>query len=374
MEDVAFIAPHDFSTFTFKAEGDEFVPDIDLAVPPVTKWIKHERSIIFVSRAAPFVYFVDIDSAVHWSLTLPSGSQPFDLAIWQNWLFVAAGDKVLLAAQNWQAEVEWITLPTDKEIDGIAVHEGRLLAVDNIATPKFVLIYELMPSGPMVPSRVELRIHGSYEEIEGVAYWDDKFVILSRTVGWGIGGKHIWLLDCASFEELDHIYCSEGMHPADDLGFWPLIDAKGIAAYRDVLVIAGGRYGLIATSLSVEPRSLSNDWYKDFGGRLYDDFRQLWPEASGKLPIVHVHFCDELAGFILTSIEKPLDEYDNPWEIFATERKLRTFSYFLSHEEVKRLLGSKLPGTMKGTPWKDNSPQAQSRRKAAGTSWKGRRI
>jgi hypothetical protein len=152
MDETAFLAPHNYSTFSFKTIGDIYEPDDDLNVPPVTRWMRNGRSFVFVSRADPAVHFYEPESGKRWSVPLPPSSQPFDLVIWQNWLFVAAGGKSLLATAEWQAGTAWISLPCDKDIDALAIQQETLLAIDNIVCPKWLLRYELTSAGAREPS------------------------------------------------------------------------------------------------------------------------------------------------------------------------------------------------------------------------------
>jgi hypothetical protein len=365
MEKAAFVAPHDYSTFSFRKVGEAYTPSADLMVPPVTRWIRHERFIIFVSRADPAVHLLELDSGKLRSLALPSRARPFDLAVWRDWIFIAAGGKALLATQRWEPGTAWISLPCDKEIDALAIHDEKLLAVDNIIIPKWLLSYELTPSGATEPSRMELPIHSTYEEIEAATYCDGRFAVVSRSVNFGTVGKHVWLLNCSPFEETGHAYCLEAsFDPRRDIGFMPLIDAMDIAACRDVLVLAGDRQGLIATTVSSEPRPLSPDLSRNYRGLLCNDFCQFWPSQSRRRPIVRVQTCAEPVGFIMTSLEDELGRDVKPWEAAVMRQRTRAFSYFLSYEEMKELLEEMPPGTMEGTPWEDKSKRAQLRREA----------
>lgn len=365
MDKMAFLAPHNHSTFSFKAIGDTYEPDDDLNVPPVTRWIRNGRSFVFVSRADPAVHFYEPESGKRWSIPLPPRSRPFDLVIWQNWLFVAAGGKTLLATAEWETGTAWISLPCDKDIDALTVQQETLLAIDNIVWPKWLLRYELTSAGAKEPSKIELPVHGTYEEIEAAAYCDGKFVVLSRTVNFGAVGKHVWILSCSTFEELGHAYSTEAsFDPRHDFGFSPLISARDIAAYRDAIVIAGNRYGLILTRLSAEPRPMSKNLSKNHRGILNDGFRQFWPNPSKRWPIVRVQACEEPAGFIVTSLEHTPGGEVLPWEAAVTKKRSSASSLFISYEQVNHLINSMPPGTIQGTPWRDRSRRGELRREA----------
>jgi hypothetical protein len=363
MDKTAFLAPHNYSTFSFKAIGDKYEPDYDFNVPPVTRWIRNGRSFVFVSRADPAVHFYEPESGKRWSIPLPPRSQPFDLVIWQNWLFVAAGGKSLLATTEWEAGTAWISLPCDKDIDALAIQQETLLAIDNIVRPKWLLRYELTSTGAREPSRIALPVHGTYEEIEAAAYCDSKFVVLSRTVHYRAVGKHVWILSCSQFEELGHAYSTEAsFDPRYDSGFSPLMSARDIAAYRDVIVIAADRYGLILTRLSAEPRPMSKNLRESHRGILSDGFRQFWPNPSTRWPIVRVQACQEPAGFILTSLNHGRGREVMPWEAAVTKKRASATSFFLSYEQVSNLISSMPPGTIRGTRWRDRSRRGELRR------------
>lgn len=365
MGETAFLAPHCHTTFSFRVIGDAHEPGEDLNVPPVTKWIRHGRSFVFVSRADPAVHFYEPQSRKHWSIALPPRSHPFDLAIWKNWLFVATGGKTLLATAEWEAGAAWISLPCDKDIDALAIQRDTLLAIDNIVRPKWLLRYELTLAGAQEPSRIMLPVHGTYEEIEAAAYCDGKFAVLSRTVNFGAVGKHVWILSCSTFEELGNAYSLEAsFDPRFDFGFPPLINARDIAACRDAIVIAGDRYGLILTRLSAEPRPMSKNRSENHRGILNDGFRQFWPNLSKAWPVVRVQSCDEPAGFIVTSIGRVQGRKVTPWEVAVTKKRTSATSLFLSYAQVSDVINSLPPGTMQGTPWRDRSRRAELRREA----------
>ncbi|QIG47408.1 hypothetical protein G5V57_06460 [Nordella sp. HKS 07] len=358
MPETQFLAPHNHSTFSFRAAGDVYEPDHDLNVPPVTKWIRNGCFFVFVSRADPAVHFHEPQSGKRWSIPLPPRSHPFDLVVWRNWLFIAAGGKRLLATAEWEPATTWISLPCDKDIDALAIHQDTLLALDNIVQPKWLLRYELTSAGAQTPSRIMLPVHGTYEQIEAAAYCDGKFAVLSRTVNFGNVGKHVWILNCSTFEELGHACSFEAwLYPQFDSGFPPLVCARDIAACCDAVVIAGDRYGLMLTRLSSEPS-------ENHRGILNDSFRQIWPNPAKRCPIVRVQACEEPAGFIVTSIARIQGQRGTPWEVAVSRRQTSAASSFLSYEQANNLLNSLPPGTMYGTPWRDRSMRAEMRREA----------
>lgn len=389
MEQVAFLAPQGNSTFGFVERDGGYWPHVDLAMSAITRSIRHAGSVIFVCRFDPTVHFFELATGKRWSISLPAESRPFDLVVWQNWLFVAAGGRTLLATDTWKAgadwvtlscedadrvtsprkDTDWLTLPCEKDIDALAIQEDRLLALDNIVMPKWLLIFELTDAGARGPSRIQLPVHGTYEEIEGAAYWDGRFAVLSRTVGMGGVSKSVWLLDGTSYGEVGSAYSFEAsFDPRHDEGFPPLICAEDIAAYRDILVVAGGRYGLIATSLGTEAHVTARSVQRNYQGLLANDFRQFWPAPARHRPIVCVRACDDPAGFIVTSIEGRRLRRARSWEEAIVRKRVRAESYFISYDEMKRHLERMPPGRAEGTKWRDKTRRAELRREAGRAS------
>lgn len=389
MEHVAFLAPHENSTFGFVATDGVYRPYIDLEVPAITRSIRHAGCLIFVCRFDPVVHFFDLASGKRWTISLPAKSRPFDLVVWRNWLFVAAGGRTLLATDAWKAgaswatlpcvdaawarppreNAAWLTLPCEKDIDALAVQDDRLLALDNIVMPKWLLIFDLTDAGALGPSRVQLPDHGTYETIEAAAYWNGRFAVLSRSVGMLGVCKYVWLLDGSSYGQVGSAYSFQAsFDPRNDEGFLPLICAEDVAACRDILVLAGGRYGLVATSLDAEAHATAKSVRSNYQGLLANDFRQFWPAAARYRPIVCVRACDDPAGFIVTSIEGRRLRRERSWEEALVRKRVRAVSYFLSYDEMKQHLERMPPGRAEGTKWRDKTRRAELRRDAGRAS------
>jgi len=361
MEETAFLAPHGNSTFGFKLAGDSYEPDEDLQVPPVTKWIRNGRSFVFVSRADPAVHFYEPQSGKRWSIPLPPRSQPFDLAVWRNWLFVAAGGKTLLATSEWEAGTTWTSLPCDKNIHALAIQHETLIAIDDLEW----LRYELTPGGASELSSIELPQYSSHT-IEAAAYCDGKFATLSGLVFHGLVGKYARILCGSTFQELGHAGTVEGHFVwRHRFSFPPLKGARDIAIYRDVLVIAADNHGLITTRMSAEPMPLSDCFSNEYGGVLYDGFRQLWPDPAKRRPIVRVQACVEPAGFIVTSTERIQGRKVTPWEVAVIKKRTSATSLFIPYEQASDLIKSIPPGTILGAPLSERSRRAELRREAA---------
>jgi hypothetical protein len=95
---------------------------------------------------------------------------------------------VLLACNLGNREPEWHSLyPSQmsdrKEFDALIVHQDRLIAVDNIILPKYLVIFNLQSEEIGNPRFETLASHGTYEEIISVANNECYLIILSSTVG-----------------------------------------------------------------------------------------------------------------------------------------------------------------------------------------------
>ncbi len=346
MERVAFLAPQGSSTFGFVERDGDYWPHIDLAVPAVTRTISHQGCWIFVCRPDPAVHFFEPESGKRWSISLPAESRPFDLVVWRNWLFVAAGGKTLLAIPEWGAGTRWISLPCDKDVHALAVYQKTLIV---IAQQKG-LRHELTAEGAGELSSIELP-HRSFETIEAAAYCNGKFATLSRMVNHGLFGKYVSVQCCSTFRELGRAgtyQVKPGLRYR--FSFPPLKGARDIATYRDVLVIAADRYGLITTRMSPEQMSHSECYSNEYEGVLYDGFRQFWPDPVNRRPIVRVQACDEPAGFIVTSTGRSQDGKATPWEVAVTKMRTSATSLFLPYEQMSGLINSTPPGTIQAKP------------------------
>lgn len=112
---VMLLAPNERTTWVHNVQPTSFQPVIDLNVPPVTRWVRSGDCFIFVSKFDPSVHFFDLRSNVSWSIALPSRAQPFDLAIWQNSLFVAGGGSDILACSLNATSLDWQRIECRKE-------------------------------------------------------------------------------------------------------------------------------------------------------------------------------------------------------------------------------------------------------------------
>jgi hypothetical protein len=90
-----------------------------------------------------------------------------------------------------------------KAVDAFVWRGERLVAVDDIVMPKWLLVYDTAwPLAPRLVSTVELQAHCSYETIHAGVGSDSCIGLISTSMNHGWSGVHLSILDASSFAEL----------------------------------------------------------------------------------------------------------------------------------------------------------------------------
>jgi hypothetical protein len=134
-----------------------------------------------------------------------------------------------------------------KAVDDLLPDGDRLVAVDDIVYPKYLLRYDVAdPCRPELRRTEKLFNHGTYESILAASLGDSCVALLSSTVGMGGSARHIALLDRGSLHEFACLSTWTRRWGDDPSGGreehqhqW-----QGVAWRGDVLLIAAGPEGV----------------------------------------------------------------------------------------------------------------------------------
>lgn len=89
-----------------------------------------------------------------------------------------------------------------KAIDGLHQVGDRLLAVDDLVIPKWMLIYRITAgAGLELERQVRLPVHTSYEHVIHSSIGPEGPAFVSRGINHGRVSTHVWMLDPDSLEE-----------------------------------------------------------------------------------------------------------------------------------------------------------------------------
>jgi hypothetical protein len=89
-----------------------------------------------------------------------------------------------------------------KAVDAFDLRDDRLLAVDNIALPKYFLTYDVTdPVDPNLTDVAKMPHHGTYESVFAADSSTSWIAMASGSVGHGGVTKHISLVDPATLSE-----------------------------------------------------------------------------------------------------------------------------------------------------------------------------
>lgn len=90
-----------------------------------------------------------------------------------------------------------------KSIDALLIDGLRLIVIDNLVTPCWLLVYDISePLQPKLSTVESLKDHGTYEQVSGASVGREWIAILTNTLsGWSGAHQHITLLDKSSLQE-----------------------------------------------------------------------------------------------------------------------------------------------------------------------------
>jgi hypothetical protein len=256
------IAPHERNSWLFELNGGGLAPIADLRFRAPAEWIEVDGGIAAIVRGGASVFVitpkgggVTVDR-----LRLPVGVSPNSLAASNDWMFVAGRGPVLVMGR-WRDEVaHWYSIYPErfaqfgprKKIDAIFTWGDRLLAVDNVVTPKFLAVFAISAAGVGEPELLELQGHGAYESIESAALTFGRLALLSTTGSMGGRGFFVSIVDpltaveialFASFRRPHHLE-EDATNDKFPVATRLLQSAQSVALLGDILIMACGREGL----------------------------------------------------------------------------------------------------------------------------------
>jgi hypothetical protein len=186
----------------FSEDGKEF-GNIDQA----GKRIGHYR----VLEDAPWI------EAVKPPLTLPKMAIANDLVIYQGLMIVAGHAKSgeALWIRDPLNDRQWNAIPLPlgvakrgKSVDAVYVRDGKLVAIDNMLIPKWILVYDLEPKLNVTNVQVvPLKAHTTYENINCTAEGERFYALRSMGINHGDVSTYISLLDKETLKEQAHWCC-----------------------------------------------------------------------------------------------------------------------------------------------------------------------
>lgn len=147
-------------------------------------------------------------------VTLPKGSFGRCLVLHGTTVFVGGNSEKgpeSLWTLRWSGgsgEISSVGLPdgigrAGKAIDHLYIERDRLVAVDDLRLPKYVLSFRLAADGEVVPFDVEdLKVHSTYEHVVAGATGRTRVALYSEAINHGVQTAHLAVLDKRSRSEV----------------------------------------------------------------------------------------------------------------------------------------------------------------------------
>jgi hypothetical protein len=140
-------------------------------------------------------------------------------------------------------EVPREVLRMGKGIDGFALHGGRLVAVDDMILPRYLLLYDVAdPRAPRFLEARDLKAHSTGESVIGVASNERAIALLSTSANHGFFGVHVALLDLETLEERAVLHAEKKGSLRQ--GHGPVVDFSSVGLSDEALLIAAGAAGI----------------------------------------------------------------------------------------------------------------------------------
>lgn len=198
------------------------------------------------------------------SISLPEKYIARAIAVVENILYVGGdcGEEVLYSIHLTNEQKNWVSLdvPSNlkregKSIDDLLIDGNKLIAVDNIIFPKWLLVYDItLPELPKLECAKEIPNHGTYEHIVMGSVGTNWIALLSSTIGRAGVGVHIAIFDKHSMNECFYLSRQDNMSSMMNRDKKELMDEQsnwnGIAFLDDLLMIPSGKRGIGILDLS----------------------------------------------------------------------------------------------------------------------------
>ena len=148
---------------------------------------------------------------------------------------------------------------TGKAVDGLLRADQRLIVIDDIVMPKWVLEYEILGGGTFSHVRTEqLPFHTTYERIYSAAIGEPGVGLLSHGINHGTVSHHVWILDTELLTEIRHSSGWSTTRRKID-GRKPsgreqaILRARALEFVQQILVVACGPRGMIVADVRRSP-------------------------------------------------------------------------------------------------------------------------
>lgn len=212
--------PHEGEIWICHADGPRVNP---LAPAPgdrhaLRKWATNGVEFGFLDQAGKRLGYYRLLAEVPWyetvmpPVTLPPACVARD--------FLIHDGQVIAGGHSNKGEALWARVPgrdkvwrsislpdvvrkRGKSIDAVFVRDDKLIAIDNILMPKWILVYELLPAlSEAGVELVSLQTHTTYEQIAHASEGQDVYALYSSGVNHGIRSYYVSLIHKKSLAEI----------------------------------------------------------------------------------------------------------------------------------------------------------------------------
>lgn len=159
---------------------------------------------------------------------------------------------------------ETVPIPTEltfsgKAVDGLLIEGTRIIAMDDIVTPKWVIVYGSDGAGNLTMDRVfDLAVHTSYESVKACALGQGEIAVVSHGMNHGTSSSFVSLIRTSDFRERACWSAHYGFQ--EDLEkrlMPPLMRACAVDFCAGRLVVACEGFGLLVADLRGGPERLT---------------------------------------------------------------------------------------------------------------------
>ena len=221
------------------------------------------------------------EKLIHFAnISLPEKYRARAIAVVENILYVGGycGEELLLSVHLTNEQKNWVSLdvPSNlkrvgKSIDDLLIDGKKLVAVDNIVFPKWLLVYDItLPKLPKLECAKEIPDHGTYEHIVMGAVGTNWIALLSSTAGQAGVGRHIAIFDKNSMKECFCLSRQPSIYSIMGRDSNELMDEQnnwnGIAFLDDLLMISSGKRGIGILDLSNIQKPSASTKEKEWNG------------------------------------------------------------------------------------------------------------